>query len=131
MKSNSLNASCFCNYVWLKSNWQNSIYMCQSVLYKSLQSLLSSPKHWSIEQFFLWMFYILIFTITLFKFWILPVLWSVELEVAFTFHYGPWTGLIKPSLQHLKLCCVELSLGVPFFCNFQYKASIYRSDIIE
>ena len=36
--------------------------------------------------------------------------------VACTLHYLPWTGSIKPSLQHLQFCCFGLSLGFLFSC---------------
>ena len=32
--------------------------------------------------------------------------------------YRPWTGSIKPSLQHLQFCCFGLSLGVLFSLYF-------------
>jgi hypothetical protein len=35
--------------------------------------------------------------------------------VVCTLQYRPWTGSIKPSLQHLQLCCVGLSLGILIF----------------
>ena len=52
----------------------------------------------------------------MFNCWILlkPVLgaWAI----ACTYHYRPWTGLIKPSLQHLQFYCLGLSLGILFSC---------------
>jgi hypothetical protein len=52
-----------------------------------------------------------------FKCWILlkPVLgaWTV----ACTFQYCPWTGSIKPSLQHFQFCRVGLNNGVRDLCR--------------
>jgi hypothetical protein len=50
----------------------------------------------------------------MFKCWVRlkPVLgaWTVTCN----FQYRPWTGSIKPSLQHFQFCRVELSLGILF-----------------
>jgi hypothetical protein len=46
-----------------------------------------------------------------------------------TFQYRPWTGSIKPSLQHFKFCRVGLSLGILFFSILfcAYKCVLGRS----
>jgi hypothetical protein len=50
----------------------------------------------------------------MFKCWILlkPVLRGVD--GICTLQYRPWTGSIKPSLQHFQFCGVGLSLGVQY-----------------
>jgi hypothetical protein len=59
------------------------------------------------------------FTIAIIKCWILlmPVLgaWTVTC----TFHYRPWTGLIKPSQQHFHF--VVLCVLWRFFISFYFK----------
>jgi hypothetical protein len=54
----------------------------------------------------------------MFKWWILlkPVLGAWR--VTFTFQYRPWTGSIKPSLQHFQFCRVGLSLGSLYLSIF-------------
>jgi hypothetical protein len=41
--------------------------------------------------------------------------WGGALTLVCSWQYSPWTGSIKPSLQHLQFCQVGLSLGILIF----------------
>jgi hypothetical protein len=62
------------------------------------------------------------------KFKISPFFLNVEsclsrcygaLTVTCTFQYCPWTGSIKPTLQHFQFCCVGISLRDSVFLYFE------------
>jgi hypothetical protein len=49
------------------------------------------------------------------------------LTVAWTMQYCPWTGSIKPSLQHFQFCSFEHSLGILFITVLQILFSVSTS----
>ena len=55
----------------------------------------------------------------------IKVIFTVNVDGSCTYHYHPWTGLIKPSLQHFRFCYVGFSLRVQFYFYFIITSALF------